>query len=257
MLRRFVMFAVAAAFIWPGAVVAQEEMAEEATPPMMVISSWKCDFGNMDAIGEDWDMRAINGARQAVDNGSWMSAGVFYHSWADEWNVNFWALGEDIPALLEGQEASNAAYEDMYPEGLDLWDNCSEHRDGFYQFGKAVEDGDDVDVSGQAMAISSWKCTDVDAVNEAWDGYFQARAEAVVAAGQWSTAGVFYHVWADEWNVNFYYVGEDIASILEGWEAYVGSAGDDAPDIADYCTDHKDGFYEFGATAQATAEAGD
>jgi hypothetical protein len=54
MLSRFVMFAVAAAFIWPGAVVAQEEMAEE-TPPMLMISSWKCDFGDVAAIGDDWE----------------------------------------------------------------------------------------------------------------------------------------------------------------------------------------------------------
>jgi len=254
MLSRFVMFAVAAAFIWPGAVVAQE--GEDAPPPMLMISSWKCDFGNMGAIGEDWDTRSVNAARHAVDNSSWISAGVFYHSWADEWNVNFWALGEDIPALLEGQEASNTEYDEMYPEGLDLWDNCSEHKDGFYQFGKAIDDGSN-DVSNQAMAVSSWKCTDVGAVNDAWESSYHASAQAVVDAGQWTGAGVFYHAWAGEWNVNFYYIGEDIPSILEGWEAYVDSFGDDAPNLTDYCSDHKDGFYEFGETAQATAEAGD
>ena len=112
MLRRVMPLALAAAFMWPGAVVAQEEMAEEDTPPMLMISSWNCDFGNMDKIGEDWNMRSINAAQSAVDNGSWGAAGIFYHAWADEWNVNYWAVGKDIPALLEGQEASNAAYED-------------------------------------------------------------------------------------------------------------------------------------------------
>jgi len=29
---------------------------------------------------------------------------------------------------------------------------------------------------------------------------------------------------------------------------------DDAPNLTDYCTEHKDGFYEFGATASSSDE---
>lgn len=257
MLRRVLTLAFAAAFIWPGAVVAQEEEGEE-TPPMLMISSWKCDFGNMGDIGEDWDMRSINAAQSAVDSSPWMSAGVFYHAWADEWNVNYWAVAEDIPALLEGQEASNAAYDEMYPDGLNLWDVCSEHKDGFYQLGEGADSEDDdegEDDEPGMMAISSWKCTNVGAVNDAWEGSFLAKAQAVVDAGQWDDAGVFYHAWADSWNVNFYYIADDIPAILEGWQAYMSSFGDDDPNLTDYCTDHKDGFYAFGDSAESSDEA--
>jgi len=251
MLRRVLTLALAAAFIWPGAVVAQEEDGDE-TPPMLVISSWKCDFGNMGDIGEDWDMRAINAAQSAVDSSPWMSAGVFYHAWADEWNVNYWAVAEDIPALLEGQEANNAAYEEMYPDGLDQWEVCSEHKDNFYQLGESTDDADEAeDDDPGMMVISSWKCTDVGAVNAAWEGNYLARAQAVVDAGQWNGAGVFYHSWADEWNVNFYYIADDIPAILEGWRTYTGSFEDSDPDLTDYCTDHKDGFYAFGDSAES------
>ena len=99
------------------------------------------------------------------------------------------------------------------------------------------------------MAMSSWKCTDVGQVWEDWDSYTLGKAQAVVDAGQWSDAGMFVHAWAGAWNVNFYYMGEDIPAILEGWDAFIGSMGDDAPDITEVCSEHKDGFYQFGTTA--------
>ena len=248
MLRRFVMFAVAAAFIWPGAVVAQEDMAEEA-PPMLMISSWKCDFGDVGAIGADWEAGGVAAANAAIAAGHWASAGVFFHDWSDEWNVNFWAVGENETHLIEGQDVSNAAYEAAAGEdgGLDLWKHCSEHTDGFYQLAQSTET--DAEVPGPAMAMSSWKCTDVGQVWQDWNSYTLARAQAVVDAGQWSDAGMFVHAWAGAWNVNFYYMGEDIPAILEGWDAFVGSMGDDAPDITEVCSEHKDGFYQFGTTA--------
>jgi hypothetical protein len=92
-------------------------------------------------------------------------------------------------------------------------------------------------------------------VNDAWEGSILAKAQAVVDAGQWDDAGVFYHAWAGEWNVNFYYIAEDIPAILEGWQAYMSSFGDDDPNLTDYCTDHKDGFYAFGDSAESSDEA--
>lgn len=250
--RRFVMYTIAAALAWPGALVAQEEPADEGTPPMLMISSWKCNWSDMEAIGDDWSESGIKAARSAIDNGLWGQAGVFYHAWADEWNVHYWATGKDIPALIEGQEASNAAYEEMYGEGLSLWDHCSEHKDSFYW--EAQYAGGGTEPPGPEMAISSWKCTDVSAVNQAWEDYYRPKAQAVVDSGQWSEAGVFYHAWASEWNVNFYYIGEDIPAILAGWDAYIESMGDDAPDIAQWCSEHRDGFYTFGPTARASEQ---
>ncbi len=249
MLRRVSALAIAAAFMWPAAAVAQEE---DGTPPMLMISSWKCDFGNMGTVGQEWDNYGINAANKAVDSGDWMAAGVFYHEWADEWNVNYWATGTDIPTLLEGQEVSNAAYEEMYPDAPDLWDYCSEHKDGFYQLGMDTDDS--AEVPGPMMVVSSWKCTDVGAVNEGWVDYWRAKAQAVVDSGAWNDAGVFYHAWAGEWNVNFYYMAEDIPAILAGWEQYIAAMDDDAPDLTNYCTEHKDGFYGFGDTATGTGD---
>jgi hypothetical protein len=256
MMRRVLAVAFAAAFIWPAAVVAQEEQEEdEGTQPMLVISSYKCDWSKMSDIGEEWDNYGLNAAQSAVDNGPWNAAGVYYHAWGDEWNVNYWAIAEDIPALLEGQAMSNSAYSEMYPDAPDVGASCAPHRDNFYQLGASTEsgdDGDDEDTDNPMMAISSWKCGDVGAVNEAWTGSYLAKAQAVVDAGLWADAGVFYHAWADDWNVNFYYIAEDIPAILEGWQAYVGSFDDSDPDLNDWCSEHKDGFYGFGDTAEGS-----
>jgi hypothetical protein len=66
---------------------------------------------------------------------------------------------------------------------------------------------------------------------------------------------VFYHAWAGEWNVNFYYIADDIPAILAGWQSYTSSFGDDDPNLTDYCTEHKDGFYAFGDSAESSDEA--
>lgn len=250
MVRRAIALALAAAFIWPGVVSAQEE---EAGPPMLMISSWKCNWADMGTVGEEWDLRGKNAAQSAVDNSTWLGAGVFYHSWADEWNVHYWATAEDIPALLEGQDAMNAAYDEMYPDAPSMWDYCSEHKDGFYQLGRTAG-MDDGSPPGPAMAIASYKCTDVGAVSDGWDDYARAKALAVVEAGTWKEAGVFYHAWAGEWNVNFYFMADDIPAILAGWDEYVASMDDDAPDLNQWCSEHKDGFYEFGETVMGTGD---
>lgn len=259
MLRRVLILTLAAAFIWPGMAIAQEE---DETPPMLLISSWQCDFSAMGDISEDWNERGINAARAAVASGSWNDAGTFYHAWSDEWNVNYWATGEDIPALLAGQQTSNETYGESYPDQPSLWEMCREHKDGFYQMGRATEGADDAGEDGAEtedppmLAISSWKCTDVAAVNEAWDGAYLPKAQAVVDAGEWMSAGVFYHAWADEWNVNFYYIAEDIPQILEGWQSYIQSFDEDSPDITEYCTAHKDGFYGFGKSVGESEDDG-
>jgi len=245
MLRRLMMFALAAVFMWPGAGVAQEE----EMPPMLMISSWKCDFGSVGAINQDWETGGVASANAAIAAGHWSSAGVYYHDWADEWNVNFWAVGPNEAHLIEGQDVSNAAYEAANGDGLNLWDHCSEHKDGFYQLIPGTDGPDEADGPGPEMALSSWKCTDVGAVVDGWNSYTRAKAQAVVDGGKWSDAGMFVHAWAGEWNVNFYYMGEDIASILEGWNAFIGSMDDSAPDMLAVCSDHKDGFYSFSTTA--------
>ena len=245
--RRFGMLFVAAAFIWPGAVVAQD--AEE-DPPMLMISQWKCDYGSMDAIEEDWNGAGVAAAQAAIEAGHWASAGVYYHTWADEWNVNFWAVGENEAHLIEGQEASNAAYDEaLGDDGLNLWKHCSAHKDGFYQFAESVEPADESAPPGPAAAISSWKCQDVGAVVDNWEGEGRDAAQAVVDAGLWSGAGLFVHSWAGEWNVNFYYMAEDIPGILAGWETFIDSMEDSEFDLTSVCTDHRDGFYRFGDTA--------
>jgi len=257
MLHRLVMFAIAGAFIWPGAVVAQEEMSEETSPPMLMISSWKCDFGSVGAIDEDWEAGGMASAQTAIADGHWVSAGVFYHDWSDEWNVHFWAVGEDEAHLIDGQYASNDAYEAAAGEdGLDLWEHCSEHKDGFYQLAQSADTGEAAgDGPGPAMAMSSWKCTDVGAVWAEWENYTLAKAQAVVDAGQWNDAGMFTHAWAGEWNVTYYYMGDDIPAILEGWDTFIASMDDGAMDITSVCSEHKDGFYTFGGTAVAADEA--
>jgi len=258
MLRRVVVPALAAAFIWiwPSAGVAQEaESMEDEGPPMLMISSWKCDFGNMGDVSDEWNTYGINAANAAVDSGNWWEAGVFYHEWADEWNVNYWAVGKDIPALLAGQEAANAVYDEQYPDAPNLWDLCAEHKDGFYQLGMGTDSAEEMDDGpGPMMAISAWKCTDVGAVARGWRDYVRVKAQAVVDAGTWNDAGVFYHAWASEWNVNFYYMADDIPGILAGWEDFIASMDDSAPNLTDYCTEHKDGFYSFSTTAQGTGD---
>lgn len=142
MVRRTLSIAAAALFALPLAAAAQE--ADDA-PPMLQISAWKCPMGGgmYDKVDEWWNTRSLPIAQQLVDEGKIQSAGIFYHAWADEWNVQTYIVGEDIPSILAANEEMNERGERMFPgdEGLAQW--CTTHRDAFYQFGKSTENGDD------------------------------------------------------------------------------------------------------------------
>jgi hypothetical protein len=63
--------------------------------------------------------------------------------------------------------------------------------------------------------------------------------------GKLRGAGSFGHFWADEWNVGFFVVAENIPSFLEAWqEANTRIAG--RPVATEACKEHKDAFYTLG-----------
>jgi hypothetical protein len=148
MFRRVLALALVAAFAVPTAAFAQEEAEEDDGNPMMAISSWKCDFANVGDVNDAWDTYGLPAAQQVVDSGLWSSAGVFYHVWADEWNVNYYMLGEDIATILEGWEQYVANLEDA-PDSADITQWCKEHKDGFYQFGESTEGDDEEEGEGE------------------------------------------------------------------------------------------------------------
>lgn len=142
MVRRTLSIAAVALFALPLAAAAQE--ADE-DPPMLQISAWMCPMGGdmYDKVDEWWNTRSLPLAQELVDEGKIESAGIFYHAWADEWNVQTYVIGKDIPSILAAVEEMNERGSDRYPDDAGLAQWCTTHRDSFFQFGKGTEDGDD------------------------------------------------------------------------------------------------------------------
>lgn len=142
MVRRTIRLAAAALLALPLAAVAQDA---EDEPQMLQITAWQCPMGGglYDKVDAWWNEKNLPISQQMVDEGKIQSAGIFYHAWADEWNVQTYVIAKDIPTILAAVEEMNERGTAMYPddEGLSQW--CTTHRDGFYQFGKSTEDKDE------------------------------------------------------------------------------------------------------------------
>ena len=104
------------------------------------------------------------------------------------------------------------------------------------------------------LTISSWQCpqSDIESIAANYDSITRPIEDELVAEGKMESAGMFFHIWADEWNVNYFRTGYDLNSLLD-MIAEVGTRVaaahpelNDAPDPFGACTAHKDGIYGFG-----------
>jgi hypothetical protein len=82
-----------------------------------------------------------------------------------------------------------------------------------------------------------------------------------VAEGKLVGAGLFFHQWADEWNVNYFRTGHDLNEMLEAVAEVGRRIAERNPELADgpgpfaVCTAHKDGIYGFGPGTGRSAPA--
>lgn len=77
--------------------VAQES---QELPRGLFVSQWQCPFDQMQRIGQVYDSLWTPIEQALVNEGLLVGAGMFFHDWADEWNVNWYRLGQDRAAVF-------------------------------------------------------------------------------------------------------------------------------------------------------------
>lgn len=92
------------------------------------------------------------------------------------------------------------------------------------------------------------KMDQVGLVNQLIDSIGVPVLQELVDEGMLAGFGQFNHVWGDQWNVNFWYVAEDMASFSAAWDEYIKRVGERHPgsfaSIVEHFQAHKDNMYE-------------
>lgn len=142
MFRRVFTLTLAGLFALPVLALAQEEEADEGNGgEVLVISQYKCAYDKLDDVDELWNSRNLPVLQELKDEGMISGAGIYYHWWADEWNMGMWTAAEDIPAFMAAWAEAGRRLNERYPDDdtPGMLQLCPEHRDAFYQTGSSTE----------------------------------------------------------------------------------------------------------------------
>lgn len=134
----------------PATAMAQEE-DEDRRATILTISSWQCPQSDIAAISANYDSITRPVEEELVAEGKMESAGMFFHLWADEWNVNYYRSGYDLSSLMDAIAEVGRRVTEANPELADApgpFAACTAHKDNIYGFGPRTGDGDDDDDGG-------------------------------------------------------------------------------------------------------------
>jgi hypothetical protein len=73
---------------------------------------------------------------------------------------------------------------------------------------------------GAVLVVSSFKCdyAELGTINSNWEEYWLPVFQELVDEGMIDASGTYYHLWGDEWNVNWYIVSEDVPAFLDAYQ---------------------------------------
>lgn len=135
-MKRLVLPVCTVALLVAFPLAAQE--APDTLPRGLVISSWICPQSAMQTIAEDYDARTRPIEDELVAEGLMAGAGMYFHLWADQWNVHYYRLGTDTQQIMDAMEEVGRRFNERYPELADTpgpFAECTEHKDGIYYWG--------------------------------------------------------------------------------------------------------------------------
>lgn len=135
-MRRILLVPLLAALAIPGTLVAQEEGDQ---PPALRLSFYMCDFTKLDEAMEEAESQSIPVWNDLIAEGMVQSHGYFVHSWASEYNVGIYTIGESIESIIAAVEESGRRLQERYGDGPSAFGQaCPHHRDGFYVLGPSA-----------------------------------------------------------------------------------------------------------------------
>ncbi len=136
---------------FPATAMAQEDDDEDRVATILSISSYQCPNSAIAGISSGYDSITRPVEEELVAEGKMASAGLFFHAWADEWNVNYFRTGYDIGGLIDAIAEVGSRVAEANPDladGPGPFAACTAHKDGIYFFGPRTGDDDDDDDDG-------------------------------------------------------------------------------------------------------------
>ena len=130
----------------PATAMAQEE--EDRPSTILSISSYQCPQSDIGTIAASYDSITRPVEEELVAEGKMASAGLFFHIWADEWNVNYYRTGYDIGDLIDAIAEVGTRVAAAHPDLANapgLFATCTAHKDNIYGFGPRTGDDEDDD----------------------------------------------------------------------------------------------------------------
>lgn len=118
--------------------LAAQEADDPGPPQFLMVSSYVCPMNIIGDIGRDYEAYTKPVEQELIAEGVFGGAGLYFHVWADEWNVNYYRLGYDLGDMLEGVQTVNQRVTERNPELADepgLFAACTAHKDNIYGFG--------------------------------------------------------------------------------------------------------------------------
>ncbi len=244
------------AFVAPQAASAQDD----APPPTLILSHFQCDWSRLGDVTSELELN-IPIWEELIEEGMIQDAGSYVHQWADEWNVGTYIIAESMDAAVAGNDESNSRFTERHPDANAFNEACPRHRDNFYQFGPVASSESAPSGGNPTLVISMYQC-DFGRIGDVFEQYAEFGIpvqEALIEEGQLRGAGTFAHTWADEWNVGFYWVAEDVPTFIGAWNdsnqrvgQAVQAAGSPANALAEACPVHRDAIYTLGPRTGAS-----
>ena len=133
-MRRTPFTALALGLLLPTAVLAQDNQDEEL-PRAMFISQWICPQDAIQEISQSYDSITNPVEQELVNEGLMYGAGMFFHSWGDEWNVNWYRIGQDNAAVFSALQEVGRRVNERHEDPPNLFAECTAHKDNIYFWG--------------------------------------------------------------------------------------------------------------------------
>jgi hypothetical protein len=116
-----------------------QEGEEDTLPTGMLVSQWQCPQSAVSAISQVYDSLWVPIEQELVNEGLLFGTGMFFHQWGDEWNVNWYRLGQDRDAVFAALDEGGRRFNERHPDPPDFLLVCTAHRDNIYFWGPRTQ----------------------------------------------------------------------------------------------------------------------
>ena len=138
-MRRPVLMALATVFVLPLSARAQEAGEEDQLPRGLFVSQWMCPQSAIGDISQAFDSLWIPVQQELVNEGKMVGAGMFFHQWGDEWNVNWYRTGADRQAVFDALAETGRRVNERHGDLPDMFAECTAHKDNIYFWGPRTD----------------------------------------------------------------------------------------------------------------------